>query len=443
MAIPISEYIEIATKSATGAVENRDFSGLVLTKNAMKTTVTSAYADIKRDYASGKSVALALEDVNACFDDGDLKTFAAQYFGYNGGNKKPTVLNVAWIVQAASAYSTTSAYKIGDRVTNSSKTYVCKEDCSAGAWATNESKFTECIASDAAPIDTFNRVVAETINFGSCTVLGVMAASAGAGVDFTNAQIAAVATANEALDANNVFIVCTTASNVATSNGTAKIGGLTSFDNLKYTHCFIGADKFGASRAMSWYALVNYDLANASASIDFKQFVGESAAVTDQATKRAYDNGRLNYIGKVQVYGTGLAFYQQGANMDGTDLGVIRDSSWIKGLITADYFNLQSSVQKIPANYVGAAMVRNIVVSAATKGIANGAILLDKPLDENTKAIINSYANNEMAANVVSSAGYYVDSKIVKNGSRYVCQYTLIYAKGDHIGKVEGQHVII
>lgn len=435
MAIPISNYIEIGSRIIGGTVENRDFSGLVITKNAMKATVPEEYAQTKKDYAAGKAVAITMDDINACFDDGDIKTFAAQYFGYNGGNRKPSILNVAWVVQAASAYSTTTAYKVGDRVTNTSKTYVCIEDCTAGTWATNEDSFEECVASDAAPVDTYNRVVAETINWGSCTVLGVISTSAGTGVDFTVAQIKAIADANEDLDAENVFIVCGTTTNVS------QFG--TNFDGNRYTHVVIASDKYGAWMPMAWYASVNYNLSNASASIDFKQFSGATAVVTTQADKTTYDGKHFNYIGKVQVYGTGLSFYQQGANMDGTDLGVIRDSAWLKGLITVDYFNLQSSVQKLPANYVGAAMVRNIVVSAATNGIANGVILLDKPLDSNMISQINQYAGNDYAADEVAASGYYVDTKIVKDGSRYVCQYTLVYAKGDHIGKVEGVHVLV
>ena len=59
MAIPISEYIDIRSRVLQGTVRGRDFSGLVISADAMKTTVPDAYATIKANYESGKPVALA------------------------------------------------------------------------------------------------------------------------------------------------------------------------------------------------------------------------------------------------------------------------------------------------------------------------------------------------------------------------------------------------
>lgn len=196
--------------------------------------------------------------------------------------------------------------------------------------------------------------------------------------------------------------------------------------------------------ALAWYASVNYDSAGSSGTIDYKQFPDAKATIYTQEDKGDADDLKVNYIGKVQNYGNGLEFYQTGVNMDGTDLGVVRDMCWLNGLIISAYFNLQTSVQKVPANATGAAMVRNIVVDAATRGINAGAILIDKPLDATQISDIESYTGDQSAADSVSTTGYYVDAKIVKgNKGRYYCQYTLVYAKGDHIAKVSGMHILI
>jgi hypothetical protein len=100
-------------------------------------------------------------------------------------------------------------------------------------------------------------------------------------------------------------------------------------------------------------------------------------------------------------------------------------------------------VQKLAADASGAAAVQNLVVSVANSAISNGCILMDKPLDATQIAAIISYTNDEFAADQIQSAGYYVDTKIVKVGNKYHVQYTLVYGKGDHIVKVDGTHVLV
>ena len=143
--------------------------------------------------------------------------------------------------------------------------------------------------------------------------------------------------------------------------------------------------------------------------------------------------------------GSELKFYQTGVNMNGIDSGVVRDRVWMEGEIQAGWFNLASSTTKIPANYAGAAMVKAMIVGVATAAVGNGAILLDKTLDETQRAAIRAYTGTDKAIDIIESTGYYVDAKVIKpeGESRYVCQYTLVYAKGDHIGKVSGTNFLV
>ena len=161
-------------------------------------------------------------------------------------------------------------------------------------------------------------------------------------------------------------------------------------------------------------------------------------------TKKAYDNDHVNYVGLVQVNGTNLSFYQCGVQMSGVDSGVIRDKVWINGEIAAGWLSIASTANKIPANYLGAAMVRAMISDVANKGVNNGAILLDKPLTGAQIAAIRAYTNREDAADQVQNNGYYIDTNITQEtDGRYVCQYILIYAKGDHIGKVSGTNYLV
>jgi hypothetical protein len=129
--------------------------------------------------------------------------------------------------------------------------------------------------------------------------------------------------------------------------------------------------------------------------------------------------------------------------MDGVDSGVVRDRLWLEGEIQAGWFNLNSGTVKVEASYVGAAKVRAMVVGVATRAVDNGVILIDKPLTDAQIAEIASLTGNATAADSVVNTGYYVDSKILPDGDRYICQYTLVYAKGDHIGKVTGANYLV
>lgn len=382
MAISISKYISIQPKIVTMNIGSRDFSGLVFTKVEMK---SDAPASIKADYDGSKVVRLTLADINACFSDTSITTFAANYFAYTGGTKRPQALNIALVGSSETALD---AYS---RVVGGSAT-----------------------------VDAF-------INFGSFAFLDSTFTLGSA----EDEGLLDVANANEANEYGWVFIVKTTASSQSTDK--AALGDKT-FTHLTHTIC----------EPMSWYASVDYDKENAAGTIDYKQFPYSVATIKTDADKTTADALKVNYIGLVQNYGTGMKFYQTGVNLDGTDLGVVRDMCWINSEIVKGYFSLQTNNQKLPANYVGVAMVENMIIGVAERALVNGAILLEKPLTSEQMSAIDTYAGVDSAHDYVSSNGYYVSASISQNGDgKYVCQYTLIYAKGDHIVKVEGLNVII
>ena len=398
MAIPISAYIDTTSRVVQGTVGSRDFSGLVFTKDAMLETVPEAYRSIKEDYDEGKPIALTKAGVAACFaSTSDTYKCASKYFSYSGGNHIPAVLNVACVLVS---------------------------DESPGDESGDDMYET--------PLAAYNRVIGQFTNFGAFTFIGGFAigtADSGGLLD--------VASANSASTCG--FVVAATPSTQAAV--TSALGG------LELVHIVVGpsTDASGLSSWMcvAWYAAVDYTKTDASSTMDYKKFAGEEAVVTDLATKNAYDAANANYIGLVQVNGTGLSFYQTGVNADGIDTGVVRDRMWIEGEIYAGWFNLTASGRKVEASYVGAAKVKAMIVGVATRAIDNGCILIDKPLDESQVMQIASITNDDFASDSVQSTGYYVSTKIVKSGNRYICQYVLIYAKGDHIGKVTGTNYLV
>ena len=399
MALKISNYIDIKSMIIQGSVGTHDFSGLVFTADSMLET---ANAELKSKYENGGIVAITRDAVPICFGENThVSKYAALYFGYGGGNKTPAVLNV------------------------------------------------KKVSGDTTAKAAYESAIAETTNFGAFTFLDQSLQAIGTVGSGGLIDVGIACKTGE-----NVLVVVTTPQNESSTKE--------AFAGNHMVHVVVNSTtteivpagndntppavvaNLGTWCFMSWFASVDYTKTDASSTIDYKQFPDAIAEVKTDSLKIAYDADHVNYIGLVQVNGTNLSFYQTGVQMDGTDSGVIRDKIWIDGEIAAGWMEIASSANKIPANYVGAAMVRAMVADVAKKGVNNGAILLDKPLTDTQIATIRAYTNRDDAADQVQNNGYYIDTKIVMESSgRYVCQYILVYAKGDHIGKVVGTNYLV
>ncbi len=392
MAIPISEYIDITTKVQSNVTGSRDFSGLVVTIDAINTGDSH-----KTDYDAGKVISLTASEVNDSFgDDTYVKAFAAMYFG------------------------------AGARILNIVK---------------RQESETALVA--------YNRIISEFQNFGSISFLG--ATNTWVNGTTTSGGLIQVATQNQ--ESGYLLVVPTTTANRATDaaafadmKGCHVVQDAITTIREASTNPTVTAitANLGAAMVQGWYGSVDYSLSNESSSIDYKTFGGAEATVTTLSDKRACDKLNVNYVGLVQAHGFQRKFYQQGKNMDGVDIGVFRDAMWIKGEVEAGWFNLVGSATKIPANETGAAMVRAMVIDVAERGLDNGVILVEKPLTDTQITLANNEADDADAASSIMSVGYYVATDIIlENDGRYTCRYLLEYAKGDHIGKVVGTHYLV
>jgi hypothetical protein len=381
MSIPIDNYIDVNVEVTSALVGERDFSGLLFTTEAMKETVPESLAKVKTAYSgeSAKSVSLTYSEIAALFDE-ESKT-----------------------VKFAAKYFGYSAVGSSPRVLNVAKYTIGSEKAA------------------------FDSVTKDFTNFGSVTFLG--------GGSETNDSIATIASA-----AGNLGVAF-----IATVNAGDTYPDFSTHANI---HTVIGNPEDGVNYAawmpMAWYASVNYNSPNASGSINYKQFSGETATIDTATGKTAADTANVNYIGQVQVYGSNIAFYQRGINGDGkTELGVFRDTVWLKSYIESAWFNLAGGMKKIPANATGAGFVYSLVTEAASKAVTNGVILVDKPLSVTAKSTITMYTGDAGAADTVQTQGFYITTKLVEIDGKFTCQYLLVYAKADSIFKVEGTHVLV
>lgn len=383
MAISQKTYVNIATSVTGEAVNEREFAGLVFTDDAILTT-SAVPGTIQTAYDAGKVLTLTASEVAAYFaDTAKVYAFANRYFGYTSTNgRTPTKLRVVKMIEDSTTTTTETA------------------------------------------VVAFNRVVAEDNNFGSFTFLA------------TVTGLGDVANANAAMDNMFLFCVPCTTSDVATVQAAVA--------NIAGTHVVLGSDAYAAWMPMAWVASIDFTQTNGTGTMFGKQFGSEVATVTTDSDKSEKDAIKVNYIGLTMTNGSTYKFYQNGINQDGVDTGVYVNEMYLKSRIATEYMNLLTSVPKIPANSTGAVMILNIIVEIANSAVDSGIILIDKQFTASDIAKINLYSGNDTeAVNAVRNSGFYATTWIEKIGNAYVCKYRLIYAKGDHIHKLEGVNYLI
>ena len=88
-----------------------------------------------------------------------------------------------------------------------------------------------------------------------------------------------------------------------------------------------------------------------------------------------------------------------------------------------------------------------ILQGVIEEALNNGTISVGKPLTNTQKAYITQLTGDNTAWQTVQLNGYVLEvviTQVVTNGTtRYIAKYSLVYAKGDSIRKVEGRHTLI
>ena len=385
MAIPIKRYIDIGTDIIDANSGERDYSALVFTNNTMTepSAEDSVLHGLYEDYTTnGKVVTLTSSDVTELFaSTTDVYKFAAKYFGYVSINgRSPSVINL---------------------VKTGSETALAK----------------------------FNSVISEFNNFGAFTFLNnttIGAAESGGLLD--------VAMANQSFGMHYAMVIPVTSTS-----------GLDPLQGIRGLHLVL--DDSSATQYTSWMpiafvASLNYTMNDGASTMMYKPFAGvTSPIVLTESAANAYDAAHVNYIAAVQTRGNNMRFYQRGVNTDNVDLGAYIDASWIASQIESGWLNLVSGSTRIPATAQGVSAVSTMITSVAERAIANGCILIGKYLTENQILKIRQTAGAG-AVDAVQSVGYYIDVRITFEEGKYACKYILVYAKGDTIEKVVGQHYL-
>lgn len=195
------------------------------------------------------------------------------------------------------------------------------------------------------------------------------------------------------------------------------------------------------------FAATNYDKVNGTVNYMYQQFPTQAVTVDTNALSNTLDNLKINYNGQTQKAGSNITFYQDGYLADGTDIAVYANEIWLKDAMATEVLNLEIGLDKIPANIDGLGLIETTLQVVIEEALNNGVISIGKPLTNTQKAYITQLTGDSEAWQTVNLNGYVLSTEIVLktvNGrEKYIAEYTLVYAKGDSIRKVEGTHVLI
>lgn len=194
----------------------------------------------------------------------------------------------------------------------------------------------------------------------------------------------------------------------------------------------------------------DYSRVNATTNYMFRQYgIAFTPQVTSTLMANLYDPLRVNYYGRTAVAGSNIEFFQRGFLCGGVtapvDMSVHANEQWLKAYIAQQWFTMLLSTRGIPANADGEARMKLVVADSVTRALNNGTILPGRTLTPAQRIAVTDASGDDLAFHDVQDKGYWYDTFIVEETGpsgqpEYVGKYTLIYAKGDWVRKVEGSH---
>lgn len=435
MAIPQDRYVKITSANGgDSVVAERDLGGLVFSEG-------KGWAP-----SEGLRTSLGLTDIwdpnflvvvhsaeqaaKYFASDSDELAFARKYFAYLApppASSAPTTLTYARVkVYDDGAPESMLVWKTVSGV--------------AGWYDSGDTLVENPIVEGAAAV--LARVAAGTSNFGSFTFIDG---------DYLCEDIKAAAVLNAGFNDRYLFALATNADASSAASDSLPLKDATAATLASYVgeasgFCLLkGKNLLSAHMPMVVFAATNYNTANAAPNQMYRVFAGEEPVVFTEDEANLLDSLNVNYYALVQTGGNTRAFYQRGRNSDGEDTAVYCNEVWLKSHISAEIFDLQLTINRIPANSDGAAMISSIVTAAGVLGVTNGAIEPGKTLDDQQRIRIQQLTGSTDAWMIVRTVGYYVVVVVVKDPETkdYKAVYRLVYAKGDSIKFVEGTHTLI
>ena len=256
----------------------------------------------------------------------------------------------------------------------------------------------------------------------------------------TTEQIAAVASWNHSQNVEYMYSVAVSNVNYTTVQNAVK-----DYDGCALTYSLDGLSYY---MPMAIMAGTDYTSTSGTVIYMFRKFANETATVNSDALSTTLDALRINYYGQTQSSGQNLAFYQRGYLQGAiADMGVYANEIWLKSEIRALSLSLLLNKNKIPANKAGEGLFRTALQSVLDTAIDNGTILANKSLTAEQKSAVLDITGEDDAYQLIEQNGYWIKvttiQAVVNGVTDYHLKYTLVYAKGDAIRKIEGLDILL
>ena len=383
MAIPISRYIGINSKVVPATDGDFDQSGLMFTSETIQTGSSK-----KADYEAGKVISITPAELTDTFaSNTNIYKAALKYFGWTNVNgAAPSKLYVA------------------KRLTSSETTFAA----------------------------SFTRVLNSFTNF---FTFGFVDATSS-----DTSKLLEVAQLNAALGRTYLMCVGTTKSSVSSVSSALK--------GISGVIMTFGTDMTDVYLPMAYAATLDYGTNSTGRPSLMYREVPEALALVDNTTDADnYETMRVNYGAKVQTRAVTRCIYQPGVNADGEDTSVYLDSIWLTSKIEEGWMTLAVDNGNVPSDGDGLAKIQAMLNGVINNALDNGVILTNKTLSESAKQEVISLTGEEEAVERVQEYGYVLrlnlTAETVNENETHVCNYLLIYGKGDSVKKINGQHVLV
>lgn len=400
MAISMKKYVEISSRYSTPVVSSRSLSGCVFTPEEM-----SVLDDEKKvEYDKGRVIAVTKDEVGVLFgSDSAIVKFADKYYSYisRSGNSSGLLRVCKVLKSGADGYET--------------------------------------------PASAFERAIGDSVTFGSFTFLEA------SGLDYeynlTQEDLLTVAGKSAAEDGRFLFVVNDVRGTQTAAEVVAKSAPYSAISGCVFVS---GNDRYSAYMPMAIFDSVDYTNGPVPCHM-YKQFASEVSTVSSDADYEDFKDANVNFYGRTKVNGSNIDFYQRGFNADGQDTSIYCNEIWFKSACSDVIMSRLLKEERLPANEVGVAIVKNDVGSVCSIATVNGAFMAKDIEPTDYEKIIDLVTrlggegkDVDNIVREVSLVGYSIFCKLRKDksGENFI-DYYVFYGTADSVRFVRGTNYLI
>lgn len=445
MAISSKNYVDVSTTFPSSGATNRAFGGLIFVSDAIdvdtlpddSSASTSDINDKASAFNAGEVIDLTKDEAKLLFGAGSVvDNFADGYYSYiSPSGRFPSMLKCA-------KYTWNADYSGVDFVDAFEK--VCAQTNNFGSFTFIP------------PSNVISHSWTEEKTFNDLTDTEAMASADAWNVFYS--QLVKVAKSNSTLDTKFLHVF-----NYLANTNAANLSGCESryndLSSVKGTTLLYGGRAASAYMPMAILASTDYTTGTV-VNYMFKQFASEDpyVVVTDDSTYRRCNKSNINFYGKAQTNGQTFNFYQRGFNTDSTDTAIYCNEMWFKAQCETQIFNELIQSERLSADLVGVATVKLLVMEAGAEAVSNGTFM-QKNADASETRIIREIIQSTGGEDAdvssivadIATVGYsiyaYLTAPITGDHLGLVPEktiaYYVFYGTADSIRFIKGTNILI